>query len=251
MDAAALAEAPDIGRHRRDVMHDHAVTLTGANTCNPTLRLPADDGHQARITIRWAEPWTVGYPVGGHNEPACTTTAALCRRRPDPEAASTRPGTSLSSRRKANARGALPKRLHRIQRLDLQITRIANKLYLKAAIYQGAAAQACAATLLRAQQASIEDTQSGARVQEAAMRLRPHRRDLVVWSQSARSASRYGGPRPARTRRIRIGALLVVLSLTRLAGPVRGGWRPLLAGGVLTAVGVTNIDGQHRYRRCG
>ena len=79
------------------------------------------------------------------------------------------------------------------------------------------------------------------------MRLRTHRRDLVVWSQSARSIARYGGLRPARTRRIRrwvrIGALLVVLSLARLAGPVRGRWRPLLAGGVLTAVGVTNIDG--------
>ena len=79
------------------------------------------------------------------------------------------------------------------------------------------------------------------------MRLRPHRRNLVVWSQSASSADRYGGLRPARTRRIRrwirIGALLVVLSLTRLAGPVRGRWQPLLAGGVLTAVGVTNIDG--------
>jgi hypothetical protein len=79
------------------------------------------------------------------------------------------------------------------------------------------------------------------------MRLRPHRRNLVVWSQSASSAGRYGGLRPARAGRIRrwirIGALLVVLTLTRLAGPVRGRWRPLLAGGVLTAVGVTNIDG--------
>lgn len=79
------------------------------------------------------------------------------------------------------------------------------------------------------------------------MRLRPHRRNVVVWSQSASSVGRYGGLRLARTRRIRrrirIGALLVVLSLTRLAGPVRGRWRPALAGGVLTAVGVTMRDG--------
>ena len=79
------------------------------------------------------------------------------------------------------------------------------------------------------------------------MRLRPHRRNLVVWSQTASPAGRYGGLRLARTRRIRrwirFGALLVVLGLTRLAGPVRGRWRPVLAGGVLTAVGVAMRDG--------
>jgi hypothetical protein len=79
------------------------------------------------------------------------------------------------------------------------------------------------------------------------MRLRPHRRNLVVWRQSASPAGRCGGLRPARTRRIRrwirIGALLVVLSLRRLAGPVRGRWRPVLAGVVLTAVGVAMRDG--------
>ena len=79
------------------------------------------------------------------------------------------------------------------------------------------------------------------------MRLRPHRRNLVVWSQSASSADRRCGLRLARTSRIRrwtrVGALLVVLSLTRLVGPVRGRWRPVLAGGVLTAVGITMRDG--------
>ena len=73
------------------------------------------------------------------------------------------------------------------------------------------------------------------------MRLRSHRRHLVVWSQSGR----YGAPRLARLtptgrirRKIRIGALLLVVGLIRLARAVRPRWRPLLAGGVLTAVGV-------------
>ena len=51
------------------------------------------------------------------------------------------------------------------------------------------------------------------------MRLRAHRRNLVLWSQSASSIGRYGAP-----------------PLTR-AGRAR--WRLLLAGGVLTVVGVT------------
>jgi len=77
------------------------------------------------------------------------------------------------------------------------------------------------------------------------MRLRPHRRNLVVWSQSAGSAGRYGAPRfttlarTGRTRRwIRTGALLSVVGLMRLARAARARWRPLLAGGVLTAAGL-------------
>jgi hypothetical protein len=76
------------------------------------------------------------------------------------------------------------------------------------------------------------------------MRLRPHRRNLVVWSQSAGPVGRYGVPgftRLPRTRRvrrgIRTGALLTVIGLIRLARAVRTYWRPLLAGGILTLGG--------------
>jgi hypothetical protein len=71
------------------------------------------------------------------------------------------------------------------------------------------------------------------------MRLRPHRRDLVIWNSSAGPASRYGAPqykrRLARTGRIRRCVRIGVL-LTTIA--VRPRWRPLLAGTVLTVTGV-------------
>ncbi len=77
------------------------------------------------------------------------------------------------------------------------------------------------------------------------MRLRAHRRNLVLWSHSAAPAGWYGaaGPvrvaRPARIRRgIRVGALLAVMGMMRLARGVRSRWRPLLAGVTLTAAGV-------------
>ena len=79
------------------------------------------------------------------------------------------------------------------------------------------------------------------------MRLRPHRRNLVVWSQSAGPAARYGGLRLTRTRRIprwiRTGALLTVIGLVGLARGMRARWRPLLAGVVLTVAGVMWLDG--------
>jgi hypothetical protein len=60
------------------------------------------------------------------------------------------------------------------------------------------------------------------------MRLRPHRRSLVVWSPSGR----YGPqplPWPERKRRIRrfirTGALLAVIGLMQLARYVRTIWR--------------------------
>jgi len=77
------------------------------------------------------------------------------------------------------------------------------------------------------------------------MKLRAHRRNLVAWSPSVGLADRYGAPRHprlARTRRIhrfiRTSALLTVIGLMRLARAVRPRWRPLLAGAVLTVVGI-------------
>ena len=79
------------------------------------------------------------------------------------------------------------------------------------------------------------------------MRRRSHRRTLVVWSQSAGSAGRYGVPPFTRRRRIRrwirTCALLTVVGLRPLARAVRARWRPLLAGAVLTVVGVVWLDG--------
>jgi hypothetical protein len=80
---------------------------------------------------------------------------------------------------------------------------------------------------------------------EAAMRLRPHRRTLVVWHSSAMAAGRCRGPtrtRPGWWRRIRrgltIGALLAVLGALRSARVMRSRWEPLaLLGGVLLTVG--------------
>ena len=79
------------------------------------------------------------------------------------------------------------------------------------------------------------------------MRRRSHRRNLVVRSQSAGSAGRYGAPPFTRRRRIRrwirTGALLTVVGLMPLARAVRARWRPVLAGAVLTVVGVVWLDG--------
>lgn len=91
----------------------------------------------------------------------------------------------------------------------------------------------------------MEDTQREAAVREAAMRLRPHRRNLVAWSRSANPAGNYFDPRrvrPVRTRRIRrslrTGVLITVIGMMGLARGARHRWRPLLAGTVLTVVGV-------------
>lgn len=74
------------------------------------------------------------------------------------------------------------------------------------------------------------------------MRPLPHRRNLVVWSQSVSSAARYGTPPSTRTRRIckwiRTVALLTVVGVMLLARGGRARWLTLLAGGVLTVVGV-------------
>ena len=81
------------------------------------------------------------------------------------------------------------------------------------------------------------------------MRLRPRRRNLVVWSSTAiaagrsRAEPRAQGARPARLRRIRwwlrTGALLMVLGALRLARTARVRWEPvsLLAGFLITVTG--------------
>jgi hypothetical protein len=77
------------------------------------------------------------------------------------------------------------------------------------------------------------------------MRMRAHRRNLVIWNPAACAADRYGAPRPTRPTRIRrirrcvrVGMLLTVIGLMRLGRGVRPRWRPLLAGGILTVAGV-------------
>jgi hypothetical protein len=74
------------------------------------------------------------------------------------------------------------------------------------------------------------------------MMLRPHRRNLVVWTQSAGPG---GGYRPVPVtrarrirRRIRIGVLLIVLGLMSVSRPIRARWRPVLAGVALTVAGL-------------
>lgn len=72
--------------------------------------------------------------------------------------------------------------------------------------------------------------------------MRSRRRNLVVWRQSDGSASRCSAPPPTRAKRlrrcIRIGVLLALMGLMAFARPIwRRRWQ-LLAGCVLTAVGV-------------
>ena len=77
------------------------------------------------------------------------------------------------------------------------------------------------------------------------MRLRPGRRSLVTGKLPVEPVGRYRAPgfvrlaRPRRIRRfVRTGALLMLIGLMRLARDVRSRWRPLLAGAVLTVIGV-------------
>jgi hypothetical protein len=77
------------------------------------------------------------------------------------------------------------------------------------------------------------------------MRMRARRRHLVVWRQSVGPADWDGAPRltgQARTGRvrrcIRLGALITVVGVVRLARGERARWRPLVAGVALVVAGV-------------
>lgn len=81
------------------------------------------------------------------------------------------------------------------------------------------------------------------------MRLQSRRRD-VVWLPAAGSAGRYGRARSARPGRsgpvrrcLRLGGLLTVIGLVRLARAVRARWRLVLAGWVFTVVGLVLRSG--------
>jgi hypothetical protein len=80
------------------------------------------------------------------------------------------------------------------------------------------------------------------------MRLRPRRRNLVVWSSSRVERGKHGVPRIARRTRarrirrwLRIGALLMVVAVMRLARTTRSHWEPvsLAVGLLLTVSGFT------------
>jgi hypothetical protein len=82
------------------------------------------------------------------------------------------------------------------------------------------------------------------------MWLRPRRRDLVVWRQSAGPPGRRDASpgirlvRAGRVRRyVRLGTLLTLIGLLRLRRVARRPWGPLLAGVVLTTVGVVMRSG--------
>jgi hypothetical protein len=75
------------------------------------------------------------------------------------------------------------------------------------------------------------------------MGLRPHRRNLIIWSSSGVPARRHWGRRPARRRRapwwLRVCALLAVIGLRYVARSARARWEPvsLAAGTALMIIG--------------
>ena len=78
------------------------------------------------------------------------------------------------------------------------------------------------------------------------MRMRSHRRSLMVWSPPGGPADRYGAlafTRRARSRPIRwwlrTGALLTMIGITRIARAMRARWRSVftVTGGLLLVIG--------------
>jgi hypothetical protein len=68
------------------------------------------------------------------------------------------------------------------------------------------------------------------------MTLRP-RRNLVLWSQTARSPGRYRAAPVTRGKRIRRGGRLILIGLLALGRGVLARWQLILAGAVLTVAG--------------
>ena len=74
------------------------------------------------------------------------------------------------------------------------------------------------------------------------MRLRPRRRNLVVWNSSRAPGGSWAW-RPARRRRmrwwLRTGTLLALIGVVRLARTARARWEPvsLVVGGLLMVIG--------------
>jgi hypothetical protein len=78
------------------------------------------------------------------------------------------------------------------------------------------------------------------------MRMRSHRRSLMVWSPPGGPADRHGSlaftrrarPRPIRWW-LRTGALLTVIGITRTARAMRARWRSVftVTGGLLVVIG--------------
>jgi hypothetical protein len=78
------------------------------------------------------------------------------------------------------------------------------------------------------------------------MKMRSHRRGLMVWSPPGSPADRYGAPafirleRPRPIRRLlRTGALLTLIGITRLARALRAYWRFVftVTGALLVVIG--------------
>ena len=71
LDTAVLAAALDDGRHRAQLMHDHAVASTGVIAANPTFVLP-DRGSVAYpgITVHWEGPEAARIPIIDKHDPS-------------------------------------------------------------------------------------------------------------------------------------------------------------------------------------
>jgi hypothetical protein len=64
LDSASLAAALDGGRHRADLMRDHATAKTGVIAGSPTFVLPGRyTVTNAGLTVCWKSPETTRMPI--------------------------------------------------------------------------------------------------------------------------------------------------------------------------------------------